>query len=94
MSSRWGEIQNLRGKTARDKLANLTREEALKLAKRHSKQGAGKVVDLEGGGDSPGSGDEPLITPPQRQPTRPISLGEAIKERRLARERANRGTET
>lgn len=85
-------LKNLTGKGGRDKLAELTKGEILRITEKHQKGKKKKADDtttLEGGGadDAPTSPDNPPKEPSGRLPT----LGDAIKERRLNRARAARG---
>ena len=88
-----GTLENMRGKVGRDKLAELTKGDILRITEKHQK-GRKKKVDqttqLEGtstDGAPPPSPDNP---PQEADSSRLPTLGDAIKQRKLNRARAGR----
>jgi len=89
-----GTLENMRGKTGRDKLAELTKGDILRITEKHQK-GRKKKVDQttqlegtsQGGGAAP---PDPDNLSQEATPGRLPTLGDAIKQRKLNRAKANR----
>lgn len=87
LGSRMDELKDLKGKTGRDGLAKVVQGELLRIQNK-AKGGAGKRTetrDLEGALPGAEKPSEPADT---TTPSRVASLGDAIKDRNLARRKA------
>lgn len=87
-------LENMKGKAARDRLAELTQREILKIAERHSKGTSKRTTanTLEGGTAS--KRKQAIVEEEEKPNKRPLTLGDAIKQRRLERARLSRGVST
>ena len=88
MSKHWSTLQHMKGKDARDKLAEHTQSEILRLMNKNKSAGKGEPnlsTSLEG--DTPSAGASGSSIPVQQESQIPPTLGEAIKQRRLMRHR-------
>ena len=84
MQAHWDDLADLKGKAARDKVAELTRTEVISLSQRLTKKGRDKVVTetLEGGNSSRANKRTASV---EDQDQGPVSLTAAIKARRAKR---------
>lgn len=86
-----GSIRNLSGDAGRTVLADMTRKEIMKVAKRHG--GTSRKRDdsdtLEGSGNR--RQQRPRRTTPEETNVRPLTMGDALRERRLRRMRQPEG---
>ena len=88
MNKHWSTLQHMKGKDARDKLAEHTQTEILRLMNKNKSAGKGETnlsTSLEG--DTPSSGASVSSISAKQESQIPPTLGEAIKQRRLMRHR-------
>ncbi len=92
MTQNWDTLEGMKGKVARDKLAELTQREILRLVKknRSSNPPSGGSADLEGGTNKTSSTTSKEQSDEPTADAKVFSLGEAIKQRKLDRSRSNR----
>ena len=88
MSKHWSTLHSMQAQEAKNKLAEYTQSEILRLMNKNKSAGKGETnlsTSLEG--DTPSSGASVSTIPAQQGSQIPPTLGEAIKQRRLMRHR-------
>tara|TARA_Y100000034_G_scaffold136847_1_gene216351 strand:+ start:962 stop:1783 length:822 start_codon:yes stop_codon:yes gene_type:complete len=88
MSKHWSTLHSMKAQEAKNKLAEYTQSEILRLMNKNKSAGKGETnlsTSLEG--DTPSSGASVSTIPAQQGSQIPPTLGEAIKQRRLMRHR-------
>lgn len=88
LAKNWDMLKSLPGKRGRDKLAELTEAEILRIVNKRGAPPPGRHVPLEG--DSPSAPGRAPVASAAEPTGKVLTLGDALRERRKARDRANR----